>query len=62
MGSRGEEVWYSRFQIARLQHQLGYAWPLVLDAYLNAYLSCAFGLSVCRSALSGLNFAGRSLA
>ena len=25
------------YQIARLQHRLGMAWPLVLDAYLRAY-------------------------
>jgi glycosyltransferase involved in cell wall biosynthesis len=37
MGSWEEEVWYSLYQIARLQHRMGYAWPLVLDAYLRAY-------------------------
>jgi glycosyltransferase involved in cell wall biosynthesis len=37
MGGWDEEVWYSLYQIARLQHQLGFAWPLVLGAYLRAY-------------------------
>ena len=32
-----EEVWYSLYQVARLQHRLGLAWALVLDAYLRAY-------------------------
>jgi hypothetical protein len=37
MGGWDEEVWYSLYQVARLQHRLGYAWPLVLAAYLRAY-------------------------
>lgn len=37
MGGWDEEVWYSLYQIARLQHQLGIAWPLVLNAYLEAH-------------------------
>ena len=37
MGGWDEEVWYSVYQIARLQHRLGVAWPLVLDAYLRAF-------------------------
>ena len=37
MGGWDEEVWYSLYQVARLQHRLGIAWPLVLDAYLRAY-------------------------
>jgi hypothetical protein len=37
MGGWEEEVWCSLYQVARLQHRLGYAWPLVLNAYLTAY-------------------------
>jgi len=37
MGGWEEEVWYSLFQVAHLQHRLGWAWPLVLNAYLAAY-------------------------
>jgi len=37
MGGWDEEVWYSLYQVARLQHRLGYAWPLVLAAYLHAH-------------------------
>jgi glycosyltransferase involved in cell wall biosynthesis len=37
MGGWDEEVWYSLYQVARLQHRLGFAWALVLDAYLRAY-------------------------
>ncbi len=37
MGAWDEEVWYSLYQVARLQHRIGIAWPLVLDAYLRAY-------------------------
>ena len=37
MGGWDEEVWYSLYQVARLQHRLGYAWPLFLAAYLRAY-------------------------
>jgi tetratricopeptide (TPR) repeat protein len=37
MGGWEEEVWYARYQVARLQHRLGLAWPIVLDAYLTAY-------------------------
>ena len=37
MGGWDEEVWYSLYQVARLQHRLGLAWPLVLDAYLRAF-------------------------
>ena len=37
MGGWDEEVWYSLYQVARLQHRLGIAWPLVMDAYLRAY-------------------------
>ena len=37
MGGWDEEVWYSLYQVARLQHRLGVAWPLVLDAYLRAF-------------------------
>jgi glycosyltransferase involved in cell wall biosynthesis len=36
-GGWDEEVWYSLYQVASLQHRLGLAWPLVLDAYLRAY-------------------------
>jgi len=35
MGGWDEEVWYSLYQVARLQHRLGYAWLLVLAAYLR---------------------------
>ena len=37
LGGWDEEVWYSLYQIARLQQRLGFAWALVLDAYLRAY-------------------------
>ena len=37
MGGWDEELWYSLYQVARLQHRLGFAWALVLDAYLRAY-------------------------
>jgi glycosyltransferase involved in cell wall biosynthesis len=37
MGGWPEEVWFSLYQVARLQHRLGIAWPLVMQAYLNAY-------------------------
>ena len=37
MGGWEEEVWYSLYQVAHLQHRLGWAWPLVLSAYLAAY-------------------------
>ncbi|HEY9173424.1 MAG TPA: glycosyltransferase [Verrucomicrobiae bacterium] len=37
MGGWDEEAWYSLYQVARLRQRLGYAWPLVLDAYLAAY-------------------------
>jgi tetratricopeptide (TPR) repeat protein len=37
MGGWDEEVWYALYQAARLQHRLGLAWPLVLEAYLRAY-------------------------
>ncbi len=37
MGGWDEEVWYSLYQVARCQHRLGLAWPLVLSAYLTAY-------------------------
>ena len=37
MGGWDEEVWYSLYQVARLQHRMGLAWALVLDAYLHAY-------------------------
>jgi glycosyltransferase involved in cell wall biosynthesis len=37
LGGWEEEVWYSLYQVAGLQHRLGVAWPLVLDAYLRAY-------------------------
>lgn len=37
MGGWEEEVWHSLYQAARLQHRLGMAWPLVLEAYLRAY-------------------------
>jgi tetratricopeptide (TPR) repeat protein len=36
MGGWDEEVWYSHYQVARLQHRLGLARALVLDAYLRA--------------------------
>jgi glycosyltransferase involved in cell wall biosynthesis len=39
MGGWAEEAWYARYQVARLQHRLGWAWPLVLTAYLTAYES-----------------------
>jgi glycosyltransferase involved in cell wall biosynthesis len=32
-----EETWYAAYQVARMRHLLGIAWPLVLDAYLRAY-------------------------
>lgn len=32
-----EEIWYSIYQVARLQQRLGIAWVLVLDQYLRAY-------------------------
>jgi tetratricopeptide (TPR) repeat protein len=37
MGGWEEEVWYALYQVAVLQHRLGWAWPLVLNAYLVAY-------------------------
>lgn len=37
LGGWDEEVWYALFQVARLRQRLGYAWPLVLEAYLEAY-------------------------
>jgi len=37
MGGWAEEVWYSMYQVARLQQRLGIAWMLVLDQYLRAY-------------------------
>jgi len=37
MGGWDEEVWYSLYQVARLHQRLGFAWALVLDAYLRAY-------------------------
>jgi tetratricopeptide (TPR) repeat protein len=37
LGGWGEEVWHSLYQVARMQHRLGLAWPLVLTAYLDAY-------------------------
>lgn len=37
MGGWDEEVWYSCYQVARLQHRLRVAWPLVLSRYLEAY-------------------------
>jgi len=37
MGGWDEEVWCSLYQVARLQHRLGLAWALVLDAYLRAF-------------------------
>jgi len=32
-----EETWCAAYQVARMRHLLGMAWPLVLDAYLAAY-------------------------
>ncbi len=32
-----EETWLAFYQVARLQHRLGYAWPIVLQSYLTAY-------------------------
>jgi glycosyltransferase involved in cell wall biosynthesis len=37
MGGWDEEVWYAAYQVGRMRHLLGMAWPLVLDAYLAAY-------------------------
>src|ERR1044071_4305605 len=37
MGGWKEEVWYSLYQAAHLQHLLGFAWPIVFDKYLVAY-------------------------
>jgi len=37
MNGWAEEVWYSMYQIARLQHRLELAWPFVLCSYLAAY-------------------------
>jgi len=37
MGGWAEEVWYSHYQIARLQQRLGISWMLVLSQYLRAY-------------------------
>jgi glycosyltransferase involved in cell wall biosynthesis len=37
MGGWDEEVWYSMYQLARLQHLSMMAWPLVLNSYLAAY-------------------------
>jgi glycosyltransferase involved in cell wall biosynthesis len=37
MGGWAEEVWYSVYQIARLQQRLGIAWMIVLSRYLEAY-------------------------
>lgn len=37
MGGWAEEVWYSRYQIARLKQKLGAAWADVLAAYLAAF-------------------------
>ena len=37
MGGWDEEVWYAAYQVARMRHLMGMAWPLVLDAYLAAY-------------------------
>src|ERR1041384_2589136 len=37
MGGWAEEVWYSLYQVARLQQRLGISWVLVLNQYLRAY-------------------------
>ena len=37
MGGWPEELWYSAYQVARLQHRLGINWTLVLGRYLEAY-------------------------
>jgi len=37
MGGWEEEVWYSAYQVACLQQQLGFSWMLVLPRYLEAY-------------------------
>jgi glycosyltransferase involved in cell wall biosynthesis len=37
MSGWDEEVWYAAYQVARMRHLMGMAWPLVLDAYLAAY-------------------------
>jgi glycosyltransferase involved in cell wall biosynthesis len=37
MGGWNEEVWYSMYQFARIQHQSTMAWPQVLNSYLAAY-------------------------
>ena len=37
MGGFPEEVWYSRFEIAKMKELKGDAWPEVLDAYLQSY-------------------------
>jgi hypothetical protein len=37
MGGWEEEVWYSHYQVARLQQRMGVSWLLVLHKYLEAY-------------------------
>lgn len=37
MGGWAEEVWFSLYQIAHLQERMGERWPVVLQAYLDAY-------------------------
>lgn len=37
-GGWDQEVWYSMYQIAQLMERAGEPWPLVMEAYLKAYL------------------------
>lgn len=37
LGGWPEEIWYSLYQVARLQQRLGISWVLVLSQYLRAY-------------------------
>ena len=37
MGGWDEEVWYSKYQIARAQHASAMEWPQVLHGYLDAF-------------------------
>ena len=37
MGGFPEEVWYARFQVAKMKEAKGDPWPDVLSAYLEAY-------------------------
>jgi glycosyltransferase involved in cell wall biosynthesis len=39
MGGWDEELWYARYQVARMMHRLGRDWPVVQNHYLAAYES-----------------------